>query len=320
MLILARTTHLILKNGMAVTFLRVRSVCLRIIAGLLIGFSCTPKEEGWQPLWNGQDFTGWIKFLGVPRADFEVPGQVRDTSGQYTQPLGRENDPLNVFSVVEHDGEPAIRISGQVFGTLHTEQEYGDYHLRLQYKWGEKKWPPREDLRRDSGLLYAGFGEPGVVSGNWMQSHECQIQEHDTGDYWAVGAVEIRIPSVPVRVDDDPLGSAWFQYDPNGERRPFGTFITDSSQIRKNRRCIRSADEEFPSGQWNTVDLIFFQGNSIHVVNGKVVLRLYGSKRADESDPGPLTSGKILLQSEGAEVYYRGLEIRSISAVPEQFR
>ncbi len=302
-----------------ITLVRIQSACLWLVGGLLFSFSCTAQAD-WQPLWNGRDFTGWVKFLGVPHADFDVPGQVRDTSGRYVQPLGRDNDPLNVFSVVEHDGEPVIRISGQVFGTLHTEQDYGNYHLRLQYKWGEKKWPPRENLRRDSGLLYAGIGEPGAVSGRWMQSHECQIQEHDTGDYWAVGAVEIRIPSIPVQIDDDPLGSAWFQYDPSGERRTFGTFVTNSSQKQKNRRCLRASDEERPPGRWNTVDLIFYEGNSIHAVNGKAVLQLYGSERVTKTGTAPLVSGKILLQSEGAEVYYRNIEIRTIDAIPEQFR
>ena len=305
---------------MTASLTRTQSVYSCLIGGLLTCFSCTTQREDWQPLWNGQDFSGWVKFLGIPHSNTEVPGQAQDTSGRYTQPLGQEHDPLGVFSVVEQDGEPAIRVSGQIFGTLYTEQDYGNYHLRLQYKWGEKKWPPRENLRRDSGLLYAGFGPPGVVNGNWMQSHECQIQEHDAGDYWAVGAVEIQIPSVPVRIDDDPLGNNWFRYDPDGKHRTFGTFVTDSSQIRKNRRVIKSSDEELPYGQWNTVDLIFYEGNSIHVVNGTVVLRLYGSERATEPNTVPLTSGKILLQSEGAEVYYRAIEIRTISAIPEQFQ
>ena len=31
----------------------------------------------------------------------------------------------------------------------------------------------------------------------------------------------------------------------------------------------------------------------------------------------PLTKGKIQLQSEGAEVFYRDIEIRSITSLPE---
>lgn len=149
---------------------------------------------------------------------------------------------------MEREGKPAIRVSGQVFGTLHTEQDYGNYHLRLQFQWGEKRWPLRADARRDSGLLYAGFGEPGAINGKWMQSQEYQIQEHDVGDYWAIGAVEIQAPAAPRQVDDDPLGSAWFQYDPDGKRRTFGTFVSDSSQTWKNRRCIKASDEELPHG------------------------------------------------------------------------
>ena len=41
-----------------------------------------------------------------------------------------ETDPERVFSVVDQiDGAPAIRISGQVWGGLLTEQAYRDYRL-----------------------------------------------------------------------------------------------------------------------------------------------------------------------------------------------
>ena len=44
--------------------------------------------------------------------------------------------------------------------------------------------------------------------------------------------------------------------------------------------------------------------NSRHVVGDKVV---------------PLTAGKLQIQSEAAEVFYKDVEIRSISAMPAQY-
>ena len=65
----------------------------------------------------------------------------------------------------------------------------------MEFKWGQKKWPPRENAVRDSGLLYYCVGQQGGKNGKgpWMESLECQIQEHDCGDFWSVGGPLIDI-------------------------------------------------------------------------------------------------------------------------------
>jgi hypothetical protein len=86
------------------------------------------------------------------------------------------------------DGHPAIRISGEVFGELRTKESFSNYHLRLQFKWGEKKWPPRDAAAtpRDSGLLYHVHSAPVEGGRLWARSIELQIQEHDVGDLYAL--------------------------------------------------------------------------------------------------------------------------------------
>src|SRR5262249_3549312 len=70
------------------------------------------------------------------------------------------------------------------------KQEFGNYHLKLEFKGGKKKWRPREEQVRDSGVLYRCVGRHGAAGTFWMRSQECQIQEHDCGDYWSVaGAI-----------------------------------------------------------------------------------------------------------------------------------
>jgi len=59
------------------------------------------------------------------------------------------------------------RISGEILGGLATLKEYGDYHLELEFKWGEKRFPPRADMPRDSGLLYHGVNGYNKRSGFW---------------------------------------------------------------------------------------------------------------------------------------------------------
>jgi hypothetical protein len=125
-------------------------------------------------LFNGRDLDGWDSDLASP--DKGRPA------------LGRNNDPLTVFAVVTEDGEPSIRVSGQVMGGLSTRREFSNYVLRLEFKWGTKRWPPRENSVRDSGVLYHCVGEPSPTTG-WMQSAECQIEEQNCGDFWAVQGV-----------------------------------------------------------------------------------------------------------------------------------
>jgi hypothetical protein len=82
---------------------------------------------------------------------------------------------------------------------------------------------------------------------------------------------------------------------------------------------VKQPDNEKPTGEWNTVELIALGEDAIHIVNGKVVMRLRGPIRIDGAVPMPVTSGPIILQSEGAEVFYRDIAIRPITAIPPEF-
>jgi 3-keto-disaccharide hydrolase len=268
-------------------------------------------QSGWTPLWNGKDLDGWTTWMGQPEAGSEVAGLKKDATGKYTEPIGSGRDPLRVFTVLRDvDGRPAIRISGEVFGELRSKGSFKDYHLKLQFKWGDKKWPPRDRpaTPRDSGLLYHVHAPPGLAGRTWARSIELQIQEHDVGDLYAVGSA-IAVRAKP-RAGTQP---ALYDYDPAGE----WTFFSQSQGA--SGRCIKQPDNEQPTGEWNTVELIAFREDAIHIVNGKVVMRLHGPMRIDGDVPAPVTSGPIILQSEGAEVFFRDIEIRSMTAIPPEF-
>jgi hypothetical protein len=283
---------------------------LLLVAVLLAGVAVR-AQSGWTSLWNGKDLDGWTTWMQKPSPTSEVGGLQRDADGKYTEPIGSGRDPLKVFTVnADVDGRPAIRISGEVFGELRTRRSFKDYHLKLQFKWGEKKWPPRDrpETRRDSGLLYHVHAEPGAEGRTWARSVELQIQEHDVGDLYAVGsAIAVRAKARP---DTKPT---LYDYDPAGE----WTFFSQSQGA--SGRCIKQPDNEKPTGEWNTVELIVFHDDSIHIVNGKVVMRLHGPVRIDGDLPTPVTAGPIILQSEGAEVFYRDIQIRPITKVPPEF-
>jgi len=95
----------------------------------------------------------------------------------------------------------------------------------LQFKWGEKKWPPRDKpaTPRDSGLLYHVHAESGYMGRTWASSIELQIQEHDVGDLYAVNS------QISVRSKERKEGAkSLFDYDPNGTWKVF-------SQVRAPR-------------------------------------------------------------------------------------
>jgi hypothetical protein len=265
------------------------------------------SDADWQPLWNGKSLEGWTTWLGKPHASLAVDGLAKDAKGNYTEALGAR-DPFGVFTVVNVDGRPAIRISGQVFGELRSKQSLANYHLRLQFKWGEKKWPPRDkpETRRDSGLLYHVHGPEGEEGRTWARSIELQIQEHDVGDLYAIMS-EIAVRSTP------RAGTKLIDCDPKGEWHTF-------SQVPgSDGRCVKHPDNEKPTGEWNTVELICVGEDSVHLVNGKVVMRLHGPRRIDRTPHEPVTSGPIILQSEGAEIFYRAIEWRPLTEIPAEF-
>lgn len=255
-----------------------------------------PAEEKWQILFNGKDLTGWDTYLG-PTFD-----TVRNKFDTLMIP-GLNNDPKKVFSVVDEIGEAAIRISGDGFGGISTVQEFEDYHLRIDFKWGKSKFHPRKDKKRDSGILYHATGPQGAGHGNWMRSQEFQVQEGDCGDYWSVDGSIIDILASGNKKEE-------YKYDPTGEKLAF-SYTSDYG-----RRCIKNPDTEKTSGEWNTVDIYCFGGNSIHVMNGTVVMKLFNSRQPFEGKEIPLTKGKIQIQTEGAEVYYKNIQVAPITEMP----
>jgi hypothetical protein len=250
-------------------------------------------------LFNGRDLEGWETLLG-PRK----PG---DT------PLGRNNDPDRVFSVVQEDGAPAIRVSGQVWGALVSVREFENYHLHAQFKWGKLKWPPRQEAVRDSGILYHCVGEPDPHTG-WMRSFECQIEEHDCGDFWsvrnAVAFAETRRMDITPELRQE--FAVWCRRN-EGQYPPFAYWPGGPRMRIDKDGLMKQGDAEKPLGQWNDVDIYCTASNSLHVINGQTNMVLWNlSQTGPNGTLTPLRRGKIQLQSEGAEIFFRAVELQAL--------
>src|SRR5690625_5244877 len=63
-------------------------------------------------------------------------------------------DPNRVFTVVDRvDGAPAIRISGEDWGGISTEDSYADSHLIGEWRWRPAAYGSREAKARARGVL-----------------------------------------------------------------------------------------------------------------------------------------------------------------------
>jgi len=262
-----------------------------------------PVKEEWTDLLD-PTFSHWDKFIGVPHVSVPLPADVPKSEDVHVgTPLGVNNDPLGVFTMIREGGEDVLKVRGQIYGGLTSKQEYGDYHLSLQFKWGERKWEPRLKLQRDNGLLYHCTGPHGAFWNVWMRCLEFQIQERDMGDFFALaGANAFGITAGP---QENKQGT----FQKGGERMGIGDHYG-------NYRNTRSTDEELGHGEWNTLELYTVGGRAIHVVNGKVVNAIDDAHTVINGELVPLTRGKLQLQSEAADGYFRRVKIRPITEIP----
>lgn len=285
----------------------VKNQLLRVL--LIFVFISTSILSAQTPEWEmllDQELSNWDVFMGVPHHTIKGLDSVPKGDGMEGIPLGLNNDPLKVFSTIAEDDQLVLHVTGEIYGALTSKEVYENYHLKLEFKWGHKKWEPRLKDKRDNGLLYHCNGEHGAFWNVWMESQEFQIQEGDMGDYFGLagGVNTIRV----VKNEDD-----FYQYEKQGVAMQLGTVIKG----RNKYRAVRGQNFEKPNGEWNTLELVCFNGKSYHIVNGEVVMILEKAERKTENGFETVTKGKIQLQSEAAEAFYRNIRIKRIKVIPE---
>jgi hypothetical protein len=250
----------------------------------------TSAGAEWIPLFDGKSLDGWYTYLNKHK---------------------KNEDPQRVFQVqdgVIHVYRDAAEEDEVTFGYLATAAEYAYYHLRLEYKWGAKKFRPRAAVRRDAGLLYHVV-PPDVV---WPRCVECQIQEQDTGDCFTVRGTQVvaSVEEVTIETPDGPKMLPLYKPEAKGGR---SQTIGEGSIAR----IIKSSTHEHDG--WNTVEVTVRGDESVvHIVNGNTVFEAKDLRQQapDKSKWEPLGHGRIALQAEFAEVFYRNVAIRPIREGP----
>lgn len=277
-----------------------------IVLTLITLNSCREEEKvNWTDLLD-KDLTQWDSYLSYRFKTGEtIP---KDKEGNSIPPIGTNQDQYQVFTVIEEEDEPVLKISGEIYGCVFTKKEYANYHLKLKVKWGDKKSDPRKNLLKDSGILYHSIGPLGVDGwSSWMLSQEFQIMEGHMGDYWSVGNSAVDVKAFMPEYIMNPIANVNQPFIKIGTGEEIPGF------------CLRSDNFGNDSGNWDTMELICFEDKSIHIVNGKVVMVLKNSRHVENGKSIPMTQGKIQIQSEAAEVYYKNIEIRTLEALPTEY-
>lgn len=244
------------------------------------------NAQSWKSLFNGKNLKGWETYVGP-----------KEKGGD---PIGLNKDPMNLFSVVELDGEKVIRISGEINASLSTKKEFENYHLTVDVKWGDEVF-----TKRNSGLLYHSYGDFGVGLGVWKSSHELQLLTGNMGASYRMGTSYCEIP---MKKNSDGK----FVYSK-------GADLTPSVPKESTQYAINEKDAEKPIGEWNTVELYCFGTTAVHVVNGQVYMVNYNSAEyLGDGKTEALSKGNIQFQSEGGELFLRNIKLKPIKEIPAE--
>lgn len=277
---------------------------------LMLFFSFTKRKDdaGWINLLD-HNLSQWDMYLGYHHKASYNGSLPMDEHGDTIKPVGYNKNVNNVFSVIKNSGDLVLKVTGEYYGCVFTKTSYKNFELKVKVKFGAKRWEARENKLRDAGILYYSQGQCGVDYWRaWMLSQEFQIMDGHFGDYWNIGNSAI---SIRAFMPEGSMSAA------ASNRQPFLSFGTGT---KLTGYCMRTVDYSTPDNGWTELTLVCFNGKSLHIVNGQVVMVLSDSRYYDNGTFKPLTEGKIQLQSEGSEVYYKDIQIRPLDKFPDDYK
>ncbi len=233
----------------------------------------------WKPWFNGKNLKGWsVHYASKTDANAPAPSTI----------FAVENGVIHAYPTQAEGG-------AQPNAYIETEASYKDYVISLEYKWGEKKFAPRMNLVRDAGLIYHVHRERAA---DWPAGAEAQIQEGDVGDSWAVSS---RLSSFV-----NPKTGKYAAPEDGGVPVTVGN-------DGKFERTRHNRVNEYPG--WNTLEVIVRGDRATHLVNGVINMRVYDIKGWDAASKSwvKVDQGRIALQAESAEIFYRNIRIRPLT-------
>jgi len=247
-------------------------------AVLLLSSPACAGAERWKRIFDGKSLNGWIPKVSGAEAGVNLGNSfiVRDGAIR-----------------VDYDGWK--QFEGR-FGHLAYHRPLTAYRLRFEYRL---------------------FGQalPGL---KWWQHSNSGVMLHGQSP-----TSMRRDQSFPVSLEMQLVGSGREHPEPTANLCTPGTNVVIAGKL-VTKHCIPSSSGIMPDGTWIKGEVeVARNGQITHLINGKVVLR-YSDPQLDPTDDDAKTliaaaggnlslrSGYIYLQSEGAPVEFRNIELMEL--------
>lgn len=239
--------------------------------------SALSAEEGFTSIFNGKNLDGWKSGHSKEAGDY----------GPFK--VDEKEQVIHVY-------QGAKAGSKQDSDSLYTEKDYSRYVLRLEYKWLEERFAPRNDQERDAGLLFHAHGDLSKV---WPLSMEMQIGEtpakrmgrnrYHVGDLFVLGN---KLRCKTTKTDGN--------YDPD-------------APLVQSSHCPTQLGVEKPKGEWNQVEIVVDGAKKVTFkLNGEVVHEIQDLEMQVDGKWVPMDHGRVALQAEWAELLYRNVRIKEL--------
>ncbi len=238
-------------------------------------------EDGFVSLFNGKNLEGWTSAHSKGEKDW----------GPFS--VNEKEQAIHVYATAKDNEKTSS-------DCLNTNKDYSHFILKLEYKWLDRRFKPRQTHDRDAGLLFHVHGNLKKV---WPLSLEMQIGEskgdkkHGKGDKGRFHTGDLFVLGGHLRTKTPRDGR---EYSADGARK-------------KGRSVPTSLGVEKPKGEWNEMELRV-QGSekATFILNGDVVLETFDFTQEKSGEEKPLNKGRIGLQAEWAELMYRKIRIKEL--------
>jgi hypothetical protein len=179
----------------------------------------------------------------------------------YTAEGGRV-EPSQLFRI--QNG--TVYLSGDKPGYLMGKVLFADFELTMEYRWNDAE-TKRTTTKRNSGVMYHIPAE--AKDTLWPQGIQFQIKDNATGDF-------VLLQNTTLSVDGKLQGPG------------------------KSVVVKRSAGDEKPSGEWNSIKI---------VAKGQMVEQYLNNVLVNKGEQSSVSKGRILFQYEGCPIEFRNIKI-----------
>lgn len=211
----------------------------------------TAANEEWTPLFDGTSTEGWHTYGS-------------DSVGQ----AWKVEDGALFF-------DPAAKKAGQTGGDLVTDEEYSNFHLKLDWKLAKNG---------NSGIIFYVKEDPAKYPNTYNTGLEMQVLDNE-------GHPDAKINKHRAGDLYDLVASSPETVKPAGEWNHV-EIISNNGQLELYQNGEKVVTTTLWDDNWRSM--------------------IEGSKFADMEDFGTFKSGKIALQDHGDAVWYKNIEIKEL--------